>query len=147
MISRTLCAFPKEFSYGYLRFEGIFPFPSNLRQPQLSSFGKCKEKPGTYSLFGVNAMPLFLKNLLLKKFTRNSFGYRHGSHTARLRTANHAILGIPILMQVLGQLGCFARSCFSNYDYHTERKKQLIIIVFKGKSPGVPFHRITSQYS
>ena len=25
--------------------KGIFPFPSNLRQPQLSSFGKCKEQP------------------------------------------------------------------------------------------------------
>ena len=23
--------FPKELSYGYVRFEGIFPFPSNLR--------------------------------------------------------------------------------------------------------------------
>ena len=23
--------FPKEISYGYLRYEGIFPFPSNLR--------------------------------------------------------------------------------------------------------------------
>ena len=38
--------FPNKLSYGYLRFEGIFPFSSNLRQPQLSSFGKCKEKPG-----------------------------------------------------------------------------------------------------
>ena len=26
--------------------KGIFPFSSNLRQPLLSSFGKCKEKPG-----------------------------------------------------------------------------------------------------
>ena len=26
--------------------KGIFPFPSNVRQPQLSYFGKCKEKPG-----------------------------------------------------------------------------------------------------
>ena len=63
--------FPNKLCYGYLRFElemGKFlckgrekilpradlfpylskeiPFPSNLRQPQLSSFGKCKEKPG-----------------------------------------------------------------------------------------------------
>ena len=78
--------FPKELSYGYLRFEGngkipwgrqrkkfaqlavsvqfcytetpnrvdlfphlpkgIFPFPSNLRYPQLGSNEKCKKKPG-----------------------------------------------------------------------------------------------------
>ena len=56
--------FPNELCY--LRFEGIFPFPSNLRQPQLSSFGKCKEKPGTYSILGLDSMPLSLKNLLLK---------------------------------------------------------------------------------
>ena len=30
-------------SYGYLRFEGMFPFPSNLRQSLLSSFEKYKE--------------------------------------------------------------------------------------------------------
>ena len=38
--------FPKELSYGYLRFEGNGKIPSNLRYLQLSSFGKYKEKPG-----------------------------------------------------------------------------------------------------
>ena len=49
------CQLPKE----------NFPFPSNLRQLQLSSFGKFKEK-NQYSILGLNAMPLSLKNLLLR---------------------------------------------------------------------------------
>ena len=42
--------------------EGIFPFPSNLRQPQLGSNGKCKT---WYSILGVDTEPLSIKNLLL----------------------------------------------------------------------------------
>ena len=60
--TRLFLHFPNEHSYGYLRFEGsqtetanredlfpylpkgIFPFPSNLRQPQLSFFWKMQRK-------------------------------------------------------------------------------------------------------
>ena len=44
--------------------KGIFPFPSNLRQPQLSSYGKCREKPGIMKS-GLDAKPLFLQDRLL----------------------------------------------------------------------------------
>ena len=41
--------------------------PSWLSQFSFFCFGKCKEKPGTYSILRVDAMPLSLKNLLLNE--------------------------------------------------------------------------------
>ena len=38
----------------------------NFAIATLASFGKCKEKPGMYSILRLDAMPLSLKNLLLK---------------------------------------------------------------------------------
>ena len=49
--------------------KGIFPFPSNHRQPQLSSNEKCKKKPGNMKS-GLDAKPLFLQvDMLSCKFT------------------------------------------------------------------------------
>ena len=51
--------FPKELSYDYLRFEGIFPFPSKL-------VWKIQKKSGIMKS-GLDAMPLFLLDDLLKE--------------------------------------------------------------------------------
>ena len=40
--------------------------PSWLSQFSKTSFEKCKEKPGMCSILGLDAMPLSLRNLLLK---------------------------------------------------------------------------------
>ena len=48
-------------------FPGIFPFLSNLRQPQQSSFGKCKKSLVCIMKSGLDAMPLFLLDDLLRQ--------------------------------------------------------------------------------
>ena len=52
--------------------KGIFPFPSNHRQPQLSSNGKCKEKPGIMKS-GVDAS--FYRIWSVKAFGMMNFHY------------------------------------------------------------------------
>ena len=60
----SLYALPFKLLFPYLP-KGIFPFPFKHRQPQLSSNGKCKEKPGIMKS-GLDAKPLFLQHRLLK---------------------------------------------------------------------------------
>ena len=57
----SLYALPFKLLFPYLP-KGIFPFPFKHRQPQLSSNGKCKEKPGIP--FWGWTPSLFLKNWL-----------------------------------------------------------------------------------
>ena len=62
--------------------KGIFPFPSNLRQPQLGSNGKCKIKPGipfwgwTPSLFfskTISEVVSYLLSCNLTKFLKPQY--------------------------------------------------------------------------
>ena len=57
--------FPKELCYGYFRFEGNgkissqmnFPISFKPKVAIAAFFGKCKEKPGMYSILGVDVTP------------------------------------------------------------------------------------------
>ena len=70
----SLYALPFKLLFPYLP-KGIFPFPFKHRQPQLSSHGKCKEKPGIMKS-GLDAKPLFLQDRLLSAY----FQLRAKSH-------------------------------------------------------------------
>ena len=58
--------FPNELCYGYLRFEGIFPISFKPKVTIAEFFWKMQRKTWYIFHFGVDAMPLSLKHLLLK---------------------------------------------------------------------------------
>jgi hypothetical protein len=64
--------FPNKLSYGYLRFEGNgtsqkkFPISFNPKVAMAEFFWKI-QRIWWYSILGVEAMPFFLKNLLLSR--------------------------------------------------------------------------------
>ena len=55
--------------------KGIFPFPSNLKQPQLSSFGKCKKQSDTYNKKWGGRHASFPPRLSVNSHENQFFGY------------------------------------------------------------------------
>ena len=97
--------FPNELCYGYLGLEGNgkiplgrqgkkfcwlskFSFRSNLRQPQLRLFGKCKKQSGIMKS-GLDDMPLFLLDDLLcfeNWFRSNLCNFKNRGCTSNQKT-------------------------------------------------------------
>ena len=58
--------FPKELSYGYLRFEGKWKIPISFKpKVSIAEFFWKMQRKTWYSILGFDAMPLSLRNLLL----------------------------------------------------------------------------------
>lgn len=71
-----------------------------------------------YVYLSFNKLPHLLSEVGAYFFT-DSLGHTHGCHSARLSTAHHTVLGVPILVQVLGKLGGLSTACLPNDDHYT----------------------------
>lgn len=59
----------------------------------------------------------------------DSLGHTHGRHSSGLSTTHHAVAGVPVLMQVLGQLGGLPAARLPNNNHNAVVPVETITLV------------------